>query len=61
MPSPQLRTGFVPTQEQRQVYDLTVDSSGQSRASEARERRHIASGDTVVIIEDGEELHIKGD
>jgi AbrB family looped-hinge helix DNA binding protein len=44
----------------QQVYNLKVDSSGRiAIPSEARERRHISSGDTVVVIEDDAGLHIK--
>jgi AbrB family looped-hinge helix DNA binding protein len=44
----------------QQVYNLKVDSSGRiALPSEARERRHIATGDTVVVIEDAAGLHIK--
>jgi AbrB family looped-hinge helix DNA binding protein len=45
---------------EQQVYNLKVDSSGRiALPSEARERRHIASGDMVVVIEDEAGLHIK--
>jgi AbrB family looped-hinge helix DNA binding protein len=45
---------------QEQVYNLKVDASGRiAIPSEARVRRQIASGDTVVVIEDDAGLHIK--
>jgi len=45
---------------EQQVYNLKVDSSGRiALPSQARERRHIANGDTVVVIEDETGLHIK--
>jgi AbrB family looped-hinge helix DNA binding protein len=45
---------------QNQVYNLKVDASGRiAIPSEARERRHISTGDTVVVIEDDSGLHIK--
>ena len=47
-------------QDKQQVYNLKVDSSGRIvLPSEARQRRHIAEGDTVVVIEDDDGLHIK--
>jgi AbrB family looped-hinge helix DNA binding protein len=47
-------------QEKSQVYNVKVDSSGRiALPSDARERRHIASGDTVVLVEDENGLHIK--
>ena len=47
-------------QDKQQVYNLKVDSSGRiALPSEARLRRHIATGDTVVVIEDEDGLHIK--
>ena len=47
-------------QDQQQVYRLKVDSSGRvPLPAEARDRRHIAHGDTVVIIDDKQGLHIK--
>jgi AbrB family looped-hinge helix DNA binding protein len=42
-----------------QVYNLRVDSSGRIvLPADARDRQHIASGDTVVV-EDNQGLHIK--
>jgi AbrB family looped-hinge helix DNA binding protein len=42
-----------------QVYNLSVDSSGRIvLPADARDRQHIASGDTVVV-EDNQGLHIK--
>jgi len=47
-------------QEQQQVYRLKVDSSGRvALPAEARDRHHIAHGDTVVIVDDKHGLHIK--
>ena len=43
-----------------QVYRLKVDSSGRIvLPADARDRQHIASGDTVVVVEDNHGLHIK--
>ena len=43
-----------------QVHRVKVDSSGRiALPSDTRQRRHIASGDTVVVIEDENGLHIK--
>ena len=43
-----------------QVYRLKVDTSGRIvLPTEARERNHIAGGDTVVVVEDAQGLHIK--
>lgn len=43
-----------------QVYNLKVDASGRIvLPSESRQRHHIASGDTVVVVEDSQGLHIK--
>lgn len=59
-PSNNLRTDATQMSGEQQVYNLKVDSSGRiAIPSEARERRHIASGDTVVVIEDEAGLHIK--
>jgi AbrB family looped-hinge helix DNA binding protein len=45
---------------QEQVYNLKVDASGRiAIPSEARERYHITSGDTVVVIQNDTGLHIK--
>jgi AbrB family looped-hinge helix DNA binding protein len=45
---------------EQQVYNLKVDSSGRiALPSGARQRRHITTGDTVVVIEDETGLHIK--
>ena len=47
-------------QGEQQVYHLKVDASGRIvLPAEARERNHIAEGDTVVITEDEPGLHIK--
>jgi AbrB family looped-hinge helix DNA binding protein len=47
-------------QNEPQFYHLKVDSSGRILLpSRARERRHIANGDTVVVVEDENGLHIK--
>ena len=47
-------------QDKQQVYNLKVDSSGRiALPSEARQRRHIATGDTIVVIEDEDGLRIK--
>jgi AbrB family looped-hinge helix DNA binding protein len=47
-------------QEQPQVYRLKVDSSGRvALPAEARDRHHLAHGDTVVIVDDKQGLHIK--
>jgi AbrB family looped-hinge helix DNA binding protein len=43
-----------------QVYRVKVDSSGRILLpSDARERRHIANGDTVIVVEDANGLQIK--
>lgn len=47
-------------QDKQQIYNLKVDSSGRiALPSETRQRRHIASGDTLVAIEDEKGFHIK--
>jgi AbrB family looped-hinge helix DNA binding protein len=44
----------------RQTYHLKVDSSGRIvLPADARDRQHIANGDTVVVIEDESGLHVK--
>jgi AbrB family looped-hinge helix DNA binding protein len=44
----------------RQVYNLKVDASGRIvLPADARDRQHIASGDTVIVVEDDHGLHIK--
>jgi AbrB family looped-hinge helix DNA binding protein len=44
----------------KQVYNLKVDASGRIvLPAEARDRQHISSGDTVVVVEDNQGLHIK--
>jgi AbrB family looped-hinge helix DNA binding protein len=44
----------------KQVYNLKVDASGRIvLPADARQRNHIAEGDTVVIIDDDSGLHIK--
>ncbi len=43
-----------------QIYRLKVDTSGRIvLPTEARERNHIAGGDTVVVVDDSTGLHIK--
>jgi len=45
---------------ERQTYHLKVDTSGRIvLPADARDRQHIASGDTVVVIEDENGLHVK--
>lgn len=45
---------------EQQVYHLKVDASGRIvLPADARQRNHIAEGDTVVIVEDAHGLHIK--
>ena len=45
---------------ERQTYHLKVDSSGRIvLPAEARARNHIAEGDTVIVVEDGNGLHVK--
>jgi AbrB family looped-hinge helix DNA binding protein len=45
---------------EQQTYHLKVDSSGRIvLPAEARARNHIAGGDTVVVVEDGNGLHVK--
>jgi len=47
-------------QSEPQFYHLKVDSSGRILLpSSARERRHIANGDTEIVVEDENGLHIK--
>jgi AbrB family looped-hinge helix DNA binding protein len=47
-------------QDGQQVYHLKVDASGRIvLPADARQRNHIAEGDTVIITEDAEGLHIK--
>jgi AbrB family looped-hinge helix DNA binding protein len=44
----------------QQIYNLKVDASGRIvLPADARDRQHIASGDTVVVVEDKHGLHIK--
>jgi AbrB family looped-hinge helix DNA binding protein len=46
--------------EQEQVYRLKVDSSGRvALPSELRQRHHIEQGDTIVVIDDRQGVHIK--
>ena len=46
--------------QEHRVYRTRVDSSGRIvLPSEARERNHIAEGDTVVVVEDALGLHVK--
>jgi AbrB family looped-hinge helix DNA binding protein len=43
-----------------QIYHVKLDSSGRLLIpSEARERHRIASGDTLVVVEDDHGLHVK--
>jgi AbrB family looped-hinge helix DNA binding protein len=45
---------------EHQVYHLKMDASGRIvLPADARQRNHIAEGDTVVIVEDAQGLHIK--
>jgi AbrB family looped-hinge helix DNA binding protein len=47
-------------QGERQVYHLKVDASGRIvLPAEARQRLHIAEGDTVIVVDDALGLHIK--
>jgi AbrB family looped-hinge helix DNA binding protein len=47
-------------QGEQQIYNLKVDSSGRIvLPAEARDRQHIGSGDTVVMVVDDHGLHIK--
>ena len=47
-------------QPERQTYHLKVDSSGRIvLPAEARARKQIAEGDTVVVVEDNNGLHVK--
>ena len=47
-------------QDKQLVHNLKVDSSGRiALPADVRERRHIASGDTLVAIEDEKGFHIK--
>ena len=47
-------------QDKHQVYRLKVDSSGRIvLPADARARNHIAEGDTVVMVEDNQGLHVK--
>lgn len=44
----------------KQIYHVKLDSSGRLLIpSEARERHHIESGDTLVMVEDNYGLHVK--
>ncbi len=46
--------------QEHRVYRTRVDASGRIvLPSEARERNHIAEGDTVVVVEDTHGLHVK--
>jgi AbrB family looped-hinge helix DNA binding protein len=43
-----------------QTYHLKIDAAGRVvLPAETRERYHIAAGDTLVMVEDGQGLHIK--
>jgi AbrB family looped-hinge helix DNA binding protein len=45
---------------ERQTYHLKVDSSGRIvLPADARARNHIAEGDTVIVVEDNQGLHVK--
>jgi AbrB family looped-hinge helix DNA binding protein len=45
---------------EQQVYRLKVDTSGRIvLPSDARDRHHIAGGDTIIVVEDAHGLHIK--
>jgi AbrB family looped-hinge helix DNA binding protein len=45
---------------ERHVYHLKVDSSGRIvLPADARARNHIEEGDTVVVVADGNGLHVK--
>jgi AbrB family looped-hinge helix DNA binding protein len=47
-------------QGEQQIYHLKVDASGRIvLPAEARERNHIAEGDTLVVVADAQGLHIK--
>jgi AbrB family looped-hinge helix DNA binding protein len=44
----------------KQIYNLKVDASGRIvLPADARARKHITEGDTVVVIDDDSGLHIK--
>ena len=44
----------------RQIYRLKVDSSGRIvLPAEERTRNHVSESDTVVVIADGQGLHVK--
>lgn len=45
---------------ERQIHNLKVDASGRIvLPSQTRERLHINSGDTLVIVEDESGVHLK--
>jgi AbrB family looped-hinge helix DNA binding protein len=45
---------------EQQVYRLKVDSSGRIvLPAEARARKNIAEGDTLMLVEDAHGLHVK--
>jgi AbrB family looped-hinge helix DNA binding protein len=47
-------------QEEQQVYQVKVDSSGRvALPAELRERHHIIQGDTVIVVDDGQSMRIK--
>ena len=47
-------------QHEQRVYPIKVDASGRILLpAEVRKRYHIASGDTVILVDDGRELRIK--
>ena len=47
-------------QDYQEIYRLKVDSSGRvALPSELRERHHISQGDTIVVIENNQGVHIK--
>ncbi|MGD9721469.1 MAG: AbrB/MazE/SpoVT family DNA-binding domain-containing protein [Pirellulales bacterium] len=44
----------------QRIYHTKVDSSGRLVIpAEARERNHISEGDTVVVVDDEQGLHVK--
>lgn len=46
--------------QEHRIYHTRVDSSGRIVIpAEARQRHHISEGETVVVTEDGQGLHVK--
>lgn len=44
----------------QRIYHTKIDSSGRLVIpAEARERNHISEGDTVVVVDDEQGLHVK--